>query len=810
MTRRGNTSRDRPPLTPKPSLPFPFLNIYALTTSTPSPPVSGSASTAGQSPLSAISPAASTPSSVASSGNQSSASAGAGPGGTRASTGRGGGRAILPSSSASKRTVSASSSTTTVSSGGTKRNKPILPKPIAPAPSIGINTPSLHKTPSGATIAISSANGAGAVTTSNLPSNVNQHGGAMEMPRWRSNGGKKGRFTVDSGGGTAVGQPPGDSTQVGNQIGSGGGGGGSIMSQLSMAAAALKKRTTPAFTSASGGGPSSQSGFSAGKEITKVKRQTSIKSNQNATTVRGSQSAVFARPQPGPSGGHSRQQSASSTGAMAAPHHGWNHMNANGTAPPTTSIDFAQAGSTSAPISRISTPSNADMSHVYNNMHQSSPTAQMSASPGQIPYFPQSYGLSGIVRSAFPPPDAANGNANGIQPLPINLGSASHSRRTSISSNRPYLHHPYSRSGSTTPLDTPASPWEMNGGFHGFPGMHQQQQSQQNSNNLSSSLASTPTHFSSSLANGTPTNRNGMALPSGGGMSGQQNFDWNALENYTQGLAPTTEESMTSGSGMQSSSHSIRNSDNSGSDMQAVNMAEFSTIFDTHSGGEGEQSGLTPFESGFDPDLFASLAGILASSEDHQGHQHSMANQQDASPQITNGSAPWGSQQQTGQQLAAPQPQFPVGSSSGGHQSLLSRRLQQYRSNSQGAENVSTSLPTQSYMPGSQFQGGMPATSSKENILPTPPASFSSTFAYPPGHLNRRMAGGWGPDRGVGRNAGNHGSNVHMPINTSRQTMQQPSGHDTPATTPAASDAGQANSPGLEVGPYEVDALEDQ
>jgi hypothetical protein len=162
----------------------------------------------------------------------------------------------------------------------------------------------------------------------------------------------------------------------------------------------------------------------------------------------------------------------------------------------------------------------------------------------------------------------------------------------------------------------------------------------------------------------------------------------------------------------------------------------------------------------------------------------------------------WAPQQYRQQDTGAPQPQFPAPSNSGGagSQSLLSRRMQQYRSNNvkPASDNLSASVPNTSHFGSHQSSTGT-SSSGKEhfNVLPTPPASFSSTFAYPPGHLNRRPAGGWGPDRGVGRNGtGVPASNLHFQLDMSKQALQPrdaTTGHDTPVSTPAASDAGNGS-----------------
>jgi hypothetical protein len=179
-------------------------------------------------------------------------------------------------------------------------------------------------------------------------------------------------------------------------------------------------------------------------------------------------------------------------------------------------------------------------------------------------------------------------------------------------------------------------------------------------------------------------------------------------------------------------------------------------------------------------------------------------------PQISSPPA-WASLQHGQQDVGAAQPQFSASHTSGGAgpQRLLSRRMQQYRSNSgnPASDSFSASLPNPSHLGNQRFTLPGPSSPGKEqsNILPTPPASSSSTFAYPPDHLSRRPASGWWPDRGVGRNATDAlALNLHFQLDMSKQGLQPRDttmGNDTPVTMPAASDAdnGSLSSPGYDV-----------
>jgi len=305
----------------------------------------------------------------------------------------------------------------------------------------------------------------------------------------------------------------------------------------------------------------------------------------------------------------------------------------------------------------------------------------------------------------------------------------------------------------------------------------------------------------------------------GSSASGTNTFDWNALENYTQGLPAMMEESATSGpmSVMTTSSNGQINSGNdndpSAGDVASMSISDFIPMFDSNTstevgGSQNDQRGLTPFEPGLDPALFASLTSILAAQDESSVEQQQQQPQRQS--QIST-SPTWASQQHGQQDARTAQPQFPAPQNSGGpgSQSLLSRRMQQYRSNGAkpAGDNLSASLPNTSHLGNHQFTNPGPSKSGREqsNVLPTPPASFSSSFAYPPGHLNRRPVGGWGPDRGVGRNGtgGVSASDLHVQLDMSKQGLQPRAtraGNDTPVTTPAASDAGNGSlgSPGYD------------
>ncbi len=215
--------------------------------------------------------------------------------------------------------------------------------------------------------------------------------------------------------------------------------------------------------------------------------------------------------------------------------------------------------------------------------------------------------------------------------------------------------------------------------------------------------------------------------------------------------------------------------------MPNVNLDDLANMLDMP-GGQAQANGSSSAPA-FDQELFAGLADMMAANNASQNDQ---ARQSRELAQMLAGKPPWGTQpsspvigagQQDVQSRAAPS-----APGSANQQSLLSRRLQQYKGNADGAGN---SLPNASHIrsaassrPGSS--SGMPETS----VLPTPPASFTSTFAYPPGHLNRRPASGWAPDRGVGRSAQ---SNLHMQLE--RASFARP--QDTPQLTPSSSEAGQ-------------------
>lgn len=611
-----------------------------------------------------------------------------------------------------------------------------------------------------------------------------------EKARTNVSGGKGGRFTVDSGGGYGS-------------------------SNIQMAQSESNRRQM----NAQQGVPVPGSSFGAGN---RTSQQGHGQYASAAPTFAKPSSARNGRPIP-PS-----MTGISATGQVAQSPRGKSHQQVHfmpGSLPNSASssraqtpamqmldMELAQSASSMTPsnLSRSANSSHMGYSQGFNprSSIEQSPLSQSVPRFGQVPH------LSGSMP-----------NNPFAQPARARKASGAH-------------HHPYSRSGTSTPLEPP-SPWETNGTdfpFHINPddanaiamalaGQQEAQNQQyaqaafeglQSSNaglgsldaeQLLSGMAhalrndaqtGTSTSRPMSAINGSDRSRMGhdqqrqdahdeetqrIKLENAvlkNMLAGGEPLNWNAIEGLSR-------KALGGGSGEQAStgrpsdftnrnmaSGSLNGQQNAQFELSA---AELDAILMHESFGkiQGNMDASTPF-----------FNGTSGMSQDIQGQGYEVTgqNQGKTIPQVVPGSGtlasadvnPYGSS-------------FGSASVSASTPSLLTQQFQQ------GLPSGSTSRPTTSTMDrmsASLPNGSQPmsATGSahstnrqtRSGILPTPPASFSQSFAYPPGRLGNHTAAGWGPSRGVQEKGGRTSTGLSVSATAASRNM----GMYTPLITPTA------------------------
>lgn len=707
-----------------------------------------------------------------------------------------------PSPTASSNGLSPAASTTSQTSGSStgKKLQKLAPKPVAlgngtsgrPA---GTGNVQITRTGHGIEVGISGHSAAGIFSSSTSRSGQRNTGSASssmtEKARTNISGGKGGRFTVDSGGGygpnniqmaqsessrrqmkAQQGLPvPGSSSGAGHRTGQQGHG------QYASAAPTFAK---PSSTRNARPIPSSMTGISATGQVAQSPR---AKNHQQVHFMPGSLP-------------NSASSSRAQTPAMQM-----------------LDMELAQSASSMTPsnLSRSANSSHMGYSQGFNprSSIEQSPLSQSVPRFGQVPHLSGSMPVNPFA-----------------QPARARKASGAH-------------HHPYSRSGTSTPLEPP-SPWETNGPdfpFHINPddanaiamALAGQQEAQnqhyaqaafegwQSSNpGLGSldaeQLLSGMAHaLRTDAQSGTSTSRP-MSAVSGNDrtrmghdpqrqdaqdeetqriklenavlknmLAGGEPLNWNAIEGLSR-------KGMDGGSGEHASMD--RPSDLADRNMASgsLNGQQQNAQFELSAAGldailmhesfgkiQGNMDASAPF--------FNATSGMSQNMQS-QGYEATGQNRGKTIPQVVPGSG-----------TLATDDGNPYGSSFGSASvrastpSLLTQQFQQ------GLPSGSTSRPTTSTMDrmSASLPNGsqpMPSTGSAQStirqtrggVLPTPPASFSQSFAYPPGRLGNHTAAGWGPSRGVQEKGGRTSTGLSVSATAASRNM----GLYTPLITPTA------------------------
>jgi len=431
-------------------------------------------------------------------------------------------------------------------------------------------------------------------------------------------------------------------------------------------------------------------------------------------------------------------------------------------------------GTGSEPNSRAHTPS-LNGAEFASTM---SPTTT-STTTGSIPVGVRSNSTRNYQQTHAGSQPHSLGGGHGSQPHhvsfePSSVGSTGSSFHPSRSARKGSMqqHHPYTRSGSTTPLEPPPSPWGGMNGTYPFPGLTpvhegqqigqgQQQRQQQHINvpSSSSSYGANPQAIASgSFSNGgTPFGSFGANRMSRDDeeeererdRQAEENTYWNAVNTFAQ----NEERGIQLGNG--SFADSVPTSGAATPITgQPLNMADLMSPEFVALLNSAEGAGLS------DEAVAAAINGLV----------------QTGSFGAASSSSSFGTNSMSvGQPLA--RPVAPV-QSAPTSQSLLTRRLQQQQQMDQSAfnqqssgrvdianprsgqavpSNTSGATPNQfsSSLPGSAGANrfGTSARSTGQNNAfgspQVPSSGFSSSFGYTPGSLSTNRSGGWGPSRGV-------------------------------------------------------------
>lgn len=776
----------------------PFSESFTISQSTPSPPfVGGSASQNGgqtQAQSGNLQRQAQYQRATQSQSRSSSANRGGygAPSPTASSTG------LSPAAS----TTSNTSHQTSGSSSGGKKLQKLAPKPVALANGTGgrpagTGNVQIIRTGHGIEVGVSEHSAAGIFSANSSKSGQRNAGSASssmtEKARTNMSGGKGGRFTVDSGGGLGPNNNQmahGESSKRNGNVQHG--------LQAPHSTSTTGHRSVPqgygqysssATTFAKPGPSASRNGRQIPPSMTGLSA-----GGQNVQSPRGknNQSVHF---MPG-----SLPNSASSSRAQTP-------------ALQMHELELAQSASSMAQsnLSRSANSSYMGHSQGYNprSSTEQSPLSQSISQFGSAPY------LSGSVpNNPFAQPARARKASSGAH------------------------HHPYSRSGTSTPLEPP-SPWEATGTdfpFHVNPddtgaiamALAGQQEAQnqryaqaafegmQNSNpglgNLDAEqLLSGIGHAINNYPHGTTSSSRPMSATSGIDRSrttlGQHRHDAHDEETQRIKLENAVLKNMLAGgepldwNGMQALS---RNANGRGNDEQVsmdrsnhlssrnmahgsvngqqqsaqfeLSAAELDAILMHESFGQaqGHMDGSAPF--------FASMGGMM---KDMQEQEREASGRKQGRP------IPQGAPNTSGLASADANhygSSFGSASMSASTPSLLTQQFQQgqssgpvMRSTQSTADRVSASLPNGA-QPMSSSNHGLHPNRQTKGILPTPPASFSQSFAYPPGRLGNHTAAGWGPSRGVQEKRERPATGLSVSATAASRNM----GMYTPLITPTA------------------------
>jgi hypothetical protein len=657
-------------------------------------------------------------------------------------------------SPAASTTSSASHQTSGSSSGGKKLQK-LAPKPIALANgttgrSAGTGNVQIIRTGHGIEVGVSEHSAAGIFAANSGRSGQRNAGSTSssmtDKARTNMSGGKGGRFTVDSGGGlglsnnsTAHGesskrngnaqhgfQPPANSTlATGHRAMQQGHG------QYPSSATAFAK-PGPSASRNSRQIPPSMTSLNAGGQM--VQQSPRGKNNQQVHFMPGSLST-------------SASSSRAQTPALQM-----------------HELEYAQSASsaTQSNLSRSANSSHMGYSHGFNprSSVEQSPLSQSISQFGAAPY------LSGSMPSN---PFA--------QPARARKASGAH-------------HHPYSRSGTSTPLEPP-SPWEANGTdfpFHvnpddanaiamalagqqeaqnqryaqaAFEGMQTSNpglgslDAEQLLNGIGHAINSYPQSAMNSSRPMSATNGNDRAQDEEtqriklenavlkNMLAGGEPLSWNGIEGLSRSAGGR-------GNGEQVNMDRSNHQANRNTGSNPLNSHQQNAPFEL-SAAELDailmQDSFDQTQGNFDgsASFFNSMGGMMKDMHDQEREAHGR-NSGRPGPQgglVSADTNAYGSS-------------FGSTSNSATTPSLLTQQFQQgqpsgsaTRATQASADRISASVPngTQPMLASSNGQHANRQT--KGGILPTPPASFSQSFAYPPGRLGNHTAAGWGPSRGV-------------------------------------------------------------
>lgn len=287
-------------------------------------------------------------------------------------------------------------------------------------------------------------------------------------------------------------------------------------------------------------------------------------------------------------------------------------------------------------------------------------------------------------------------------------------RRPRTSTNHP---HPYSRSGSSTPVDPPPSPFGQDGYNFGV------SQGSQYSHSFSSATPTNPRW------NNTLGDLPSSAIPP---VIGEPELDWNSLQqNFSAGQG-----------GQQPYMQSA--SDHYQAALQNLASQQFLASLQAEVAADS-----APALSNLTAEQLSQLLTDLANKDTGPGGDQVDNSGSEMSPQhyqemLHAADIMARAQAASTQAMSA---QIPINSANQSGPSLLSRRMQQFQTGQ---------LPGEQGQPtGSTTASVSSMSTNSKVVLPTPPASFSSSFAYPPGRLNTRpTAAGWGPGRGLAGGSG--------------------------------------------------------
>lgn len=393
-------------------------------------------------------------------------------------------------------------------------------------------------------------------------------------------------------------------------------------------------------------------------------------------------------------------------------------------------------------------------------------------------------GRSGSARQAMQQQQQQQQQHVSFEPSSVgSTGSSFHPSR-SMRKGSAQQHHPYSRSGSTTPSEPPPSPWGGMNGSYPFPGLtplhegkghsfgYAGMQSQLQGLSTSSSLSNTPFGSYGAEQAQEQEERDRQA---------EENTYWNALNTFAQNGQGGVDEGqyVNGGSGSFVQTNSVPTSGAATPlNGQQMNLADLMSPEFVALLNSAEGAGLS------DEAVAAAINGLVQQGGMNQFEQPDLANR--AGPpagSLQNHPTPSSQslltrrlQQQQQQQQQPPQfePRERETSSFGMSHQGDSRRTSHVSGFASGTPNhFSSSLPGSSGRLGTSQQSTGSKSGGPGFGSPHMPSSgFSSSFGYTPGSLNTNRSGGWGPSRGV--NTPTTPMTIPSSLSTSVSGPQQP------------------------------------